>query len=500
MSTTGTDGNEKTLEDDLNLLFYGPPGTGKTFVAEKLAEKFVSSHNFPANQDDELVDEERLVQPPDVGTMSDAEYEQYVRTEIQREAVAEGFTWTEKKRDHNYILEKDEKEIRLVITYSGSSTEEPEECWVGVKGERLNFLSQGDELNRYIVIVNDSTKNFVVLPFLVEQSEANHGSPDQANWTGTAQSDHHFKININAEKASLVTASKNKDCTRYARNIRSMLFRQFIRKVTFHQSYSYEEFVEGIRPNLDSGELSYKLEDGFFKKISHAAKSDPKNKYVLLIDEINRGNIPKIFGELITLIEDEKREEYDKITGERIPGGYSLNLSVSQERFSVPKNLYIIGTMNTADQSISQLDIALRRRFSHKELMPIPELLKIVKHELTTEVEGKPIGTTIEISLKSILVNINKKILKMAGREKQIGHAYFMRKGESVSDTNGGISLLRDKFENKIIPLIQEYFYEDMNSVHDILGDGFIDKDKQEVVTDNLKHLDKFAVACEKLA
>ena len=87
----------------------------------------------------------------------------------------------------------------------------------------------------------------------------------------------------------------------------------------------------------------------------------------------------------------------------------------------------------------------------------------------------------------------------MAGREKQIGHAYFMRKGESISDTNGGISLLRDKFENKIIPLIQEYFYEDMKSVHDILGVGFIDKDNQAVKTDNLDDLDKFAVACEKL-
>ena len=209
---------------------------------------------------------------------------------------------------------------------------------------------------------------------------------------------------------------------------------------------------------------------------------------MLLIDEINRGNIPKIFGELITLIEDEKREEY------------SLNLTYSKELFTVPKNLYIIGTMNTADQSISQLDIALRRRFSHKELMPDPTKIdEKIKHKLTKDVDGNPAGTSMEISLKSILVNINKKILKNAGREKQIGHSYFMKKGKSISDANGGISLLRDRLWNKIIPLIQEYFYEDMKSVHVILGDGFIDKNEEVVVRDNLDDLDKFAVACKKL-
>jgi hypothetical protein len=132
----------------------------------------------------------------------------------------------------------------------------------------------------------------------------------------------------------------------------------------------------------------------------------------------------------------------------------------------------------------------------------MPDPTKIdekIKHKLTKDVDGNPAGTSMEISLKSILVNINKKILKNAGREKQIGHSYFMKKGKSISDANGGISLLRDRLWNKIIPLIQEYFYEDMKSVHVILGDGFIDKNEEVVVRDNLDDLDKFAVACKKL-
>jgi 5-methylcytosine-specific restriction protein B len=280
-----------------------------------------------------------------------------------------------------------------------------------------------------------------------------------------------------------------------------MLFRQFVRRVTFHQSYSYEEFVEGIRPNLDSKELTYKLEDGFFKEICHAAKSDPNrdNRYVLLIDEINRGKIPAIFGELITLIDDEKREKY------------SLNLTYSKERFSVPKNLYIIGTMNTADQSISQLDIALRRRFSHKELMPdATKIDETITYVLTADTNSHKKGEKLEISLKLVLEKINEKIRDDAGREKQIGHAYFMKGGKPISD----ISLLRDRFENKIIPLIQEYHYEDMKSVHKILGDGFIDlpaqivrKDWTSAALDSTLTpkptldtiLDKFAVACDDM-
>ena len=139
----------------------------------------------------------------------------------------------------------------------------------------------------------------------------------------------------------------------------------FKKFVTFHPSYSYEDFVEGIRPVTKNGVISYELQDGIFKKICKDAQNDPDNDYLLIIDEINRGNISKIFGELITLIEADKREKH------------SLYLAYSKKSFSVPKNLYILGTMNTADKSLVQIDTALRRRFAFVELMPsydLPEL------------------------------------------------------------------------------------------------------------------------------
>lgn len=210
--------------------------------------------------------------------------------------------------------------------------------------------------------------------------------------------------------------------------------------ITFHQSYSYEEFVEGIRPETKDGKISYDVKSGIFKQICKAAEKDIDNSYVLLIDEINRGNISKIFGELITLLEKDKRIGSEK-------KGLMVTLPYSQEQFGVPKNLYIIGTMNTADRSIALVDIALRRRFEFEELMP--DSSKLVNPE-------------IDVDLRKLLEKINERIEYLYDRDHTIGHAYLM----GVKTLNE----LKDVFKNKIIPLLQEYFYGDWEKICLVLG------------------------------
>jgi 5-methylcytosine-specific restriction protein B len=228
-------------------------------------------------------------------------------------------------------------------------------------------------------------------------------------------------------------------------------------RVTFHPSYTYEDFVEGYKPvPTGTGQLDLRLVDGVFKRVCRAAQADPQMPYLLLIDEINRGNIPKIFGELITLLETDKR-------------GMTVVLPQSRETFAVPKNVYLIGTMNTADRSIKLLDAALRRRFAFIELMPD-----------STTVAGGKVG---DLDLSLFLAGLNSKIAATEGREKQIGHSFLLTDGgQPVSS----VDEFAQRFRYEILPLLQEYSYEDYAELESYIGSRLVNVRDQSLNADLL--------------
>ena len=191
--------------------------------------------------------------------------------------------------------------------------------------------------------------------------------------------------------------------------------------VSFHQAYGYEEFVEGLRPVMAASstpqhsqpQMSYAIVDGAFLKLCQRAARDPEQRYALLIDEINRANVSRVFGELLSLIEPDKRDG--------MANAMTVNLAYSGRAFSVPANVDIYATMNTQDHSLAPLDMALRRRFRFVDCPPQPELLPVISINADLE----PANEAESIDLAKVLTGLNNRITQTLGAEAQLGHAFL---------------------------------------------------------------------------
>ena len=203
---------------------------------------------------------------------------------------------------------------------------------------------------------------------------------------------------------------------------------------TFHQSMDYEDFIEGLRPKVENGQIIYDIKKGIFKKICEAAEKEPEKNFVLIIDEINRGNVSKIFGELISLIEKDKRKDKESIHS------LTATLTYSGEPFGVPANLYILGTMNTTDRSTGTLDYALRRRFVFKTMKADEQIVNAQEEEIAE------IALPLFSQVKEFIKKYNSEDMDI--EDLMIGHSYFLA---------SNVEQLQNNIEYKIKPLIKEY-------------------------------------------
>ena len=286
-----------------------------------------------------------------------------------------------------------------------------------------------------------SDKNSVRVKYHRRASQSYFDKDDSSNW---------FLL---ADSLPLLTDLQNK-LDDYQAAIHSQFQPNYLQPklerfsfVSFHQAYGYEEFVEGIRPHIaDNGKMSYRVESGAFLRLCQQAKQDPSHRYAMLIDEINRANVARVFGELMSLIEPSKRAgQTDSL---------SVNLAYSRQPFSVPSNVDIYATMNSQDHSLSPLDMAFRRRFEFIECPPQPQLL------------GKVMANGIEIDLAKLLTALNERISQNLAKDSQLGHSFLW-------DIDS-LQALSAAFSQSIIPQVAQACQHHGQILQAVFGQTFI--------------------------
>jgi len=441
------------LERKGQVILYGPPGTGKTYTARRFAVWWLQSRNK-----DDL---EALPADPAAFTLAE---NRLTTVQMNRRVwwmVANPAQWKWETLFLNQRDEYDYGRIRrnyplvqrgdLVIGYQAH----PEKRIVALAKVSREF-GPGKDGQPCIEIVPLARVSYgLTYDELLGDPVLKESEPIRSHNQGTL-------FALTGEEANHLFArlrEKNPALNTHLESAQGDDEISQLTYLTFHPSYTYEDFIEGFKPlpSVSSGGgLQLRLEDGLFKQVCRQAQAYPQNRYLVVIDEINRANIAKVFGELITLLEKDKR-------------GLSIILPQSKEAFTIPKNVYLLATMNTADKSIHLLDAALRRRFAFKELMPDSELLR---------------GATINgLLLDVFLEELNRRIAHTEGREKQIGHAYLLEADKPIET----IEEFARRFQQEILPLLQEYCYDDYAELAQYIGEKLVDKEGQTLHQDILK-------------
>ncbi|EDO9591536.1 AAA domain-containing protein [Campylobacter coli] len=464
----------------LNQILYGPPGTGKTYHTIDKALEILGENLESRDRDekkakfDEYVKDGQIVFITFHQSYGYEEFVEGIKPMINNEANSQEIQYEIKDGIFKDICN------RALENYENSNlnTEELREK-IKLREKVEKFLNRLLETNEPI----SKTKggNFFINSFNDNTIEIY--SEDVERFDGI------FKLSL----STFITLLKS--------NIEFNSAVEMFKKV-FDRDYADRTHTYYF--NLVNKFKEYEKQ-AVLKTEDNKISSNSLNSYIIIIDEINRGNVSKIFGELITLIEPSKRigeSEELKVT-----------LPYSGKKFGVPKNVYILGTMNTADRSITSLDTALRRRFEFVEMMPDPDLLKnvfICKDVENPNKDEDYLGDDAKTEgfaeiLQNILISINKRIEFLLDREKTIGHAFFMSEAVKFNKDNWckpdkyeedwyvlSISKLKSIFQNKIIPLLQEYFYNDYALISAVLNDnGMIEKcEKDDKYLQKIKNLD----------
>ena len=458
-------------EFDKNVIFYGPPGTGKTYTTAKRAveicktesEKELTDYSEIMERYNELKKKNRI---EFITFHQSYGYEEFIEgikpiisneddeSEDESENNKESKTNIKIENDIKYdvvdgIFKKFCDNARKAIIETNNNNDIPLEAivWkITVRGE-----VREDCFNNNHVRIDWNFDDAGAVGFVEEVKKGDiiittDGSRTRINGIAVVTDEKGYTLD--KEERDTTTRNVKWLATNIDENIKSINKEKMLQRRTVARV-----------PNMKVEDIIKLAKEKNPTALSKIDIKENKEPYVFIIDEINRGNISKIFGELITLIETTKRAGKEECISTKLP--------YSNEEFTVPDNVYIIGTMNTADRSIALMDTALRRRFKFEEMLPDYDLLK----DIFVEDKG------IKVNIGAMLKTINERIEYLYDREHTIGHAVFLELKE-----NNNIDKLENIFKKSVIPLLQEYFYEDYEKIRIVLGDNAKNEDEQFIL------------------